>query len=243
MSTMLTRLGLKYLAKAGTIPRAKQLQNFLDKGYVAGFLRRMSIDCVLDVGANKGQYATSLRQIGYDGEIHSFEPIPEDFAILQERAASDSRWHTHNYALGRVEEAREFNLIGGGDDTFFSSFLEPDDAIVPQQIRKIPVQVRTLDSFATEIDALRANDRRLFLKMDTQGYDIEVCEGAKENMSRFLGLQSEISVKRLYSDQPDYLSALKYFNDLGFSLMNLAVVNRTPESAILEYDCIMARVG
>jgi FkbM family methyltransferase len=236
------RAGFRYIAAGNTIPRAKELQRFLDKGFLIGLLRQLEIDCVFDVGANRGQYAQSLRSIGYSGEIHSFEPIPGDFGKLKEAAAGDPAWHVHNCALGRAAGTSELNLVdSGGEDTVFSSFLSPAHAMIPQNVTRIEVQVRTLDDMACDIPALRDDRRKLFLKLDTQGYDIEVCEGAKAVMSRIRGLQSEISVVQIYDDQPDYIEALQYYRGLGFSVMDLAVVNRTANNEVLEYDCIMAR--
>jgi FkbM family methyltransferase len=236
------RAGFRYIAAGNTIPRAKELQRFLDKGFLIGLLRQLEIDCVFDVGANRGQYAQSLRSIGYSGEIHSFEPIPGDFGKLKEAAAGDPAWHVHNCALGRAAGTSELNLVdSGGEDTVFSSFLSPAHAMIPQNVTRIEVQVRTLDDMASDIPALRDDRRKLFLKLDTQGYDIEVCEGAKAVMSRIRGLQSEISVVQIYYDQPDYIEALQYYRGLGFSVMDLAVVNRTANNEVLEYDCIMAR--
>lgn len=235
------RAGFRYLASGKTIPQARQIQRFLDKDFLIQTLRQLRIDCVLDVGANRGQYAQSLRDIGYTGEIHSFEPIPGDFGLLSQAAAADPKWHVHNFALGRTAGTSEFNLVdGGGENTVFSSFLKPTHAMIPERVTTIPVVIKTLDSLVDEIAALKDPARRLFLKIDTQGYDIEVCEGAKAILPRILGLQSEVSVTQIYAEQPDYIEALRYYRDLGFSLMDLAVVNRTAKRAVLEYDCIMA---
>ncbi len=242
MMEAIRRTGFKYIASGNKIPQARQIQRFLDKAFVIGLLRDLAIDCIFDVGANRGQYASGLRKIGYKGEIHSFEPSPGDFTKLSAAAAQDFGWHVHNFALGPSVGTCEFNLVdGGGENTVFSSFLTPDHDMIPANVTKIEVEVRTLDSLAERIPALRDGERRLFLKIDTQGYDIEVCEGGKATLPQIVGLQSEISVESIYAGQPSYLDALRYYHDLGFSLMDLAIVNRTAENAVLEYDCIMAR--
>jgi FkbM family methyltransferase len=236
------RAGFRYIAAGNPIPQARQVQRFLDKGFLIGLLRQLEIDCVLDVGANRGQYAQSLRSIGYRGEIHSFEPIPGDFAKLKDAASGDPAWHVHNYALGRAAGTSALNLVdAGGENTVFSSFLSPAHDMIPDNVTRIDVQIRTLDEMVEEIPALRDAGRNLFLKLDTQGFDMEVCEGSKAIMPRIRGLQSEISVVQIYDNQPDYIEALQYYRGLGFSLMDLAVVNRTANNEVLEYDCIMAR--
>src|SRR4051794_33214847 len=63
-------------------------------GHVLHVLRRYDIDHVIDIGANVGQFGSSLRAVGYKGSIYSFEPVPEACAELEKRASRDARWHT-----------------------------------------------------------------------------------------------------------------------------------------------------
>jgi Methyltransferase FkbM domain len=83
---------------------------------------------------------------------------------------------------------------------------------------------------------------RMFLKMDTQGYDLEVLKGCVRWIDKISLLQSEISVAPLYDDMPHYTQALEHYESLGFSLMDLRVVNRANDGHIVEYDCLMARL-
>jgi FkbM family methyltransferase len=84
-------------------------------------LRIYRIDTVLDVGANEGQFGAMLREMGFAGDIHSFEPIKETFALLQARAAGDARWHCHNIALGRSPGTLVMNV---SEFSTFSSALK-----------------------------------------------------------------------------------------------------------------------
>ena len=62
------------------------------------------IDLVLDVGANTGQFGAYLRELGYAGTIHSFEPVEATFQALQRRTSGDANWSCHRMALGREGE-------------------------------------------------------------------------------------------------------------------------------------------
>lgn len=243
MIEMIRKTGFRYLAAGKEVPKANLIQRFLDKNFLIKILRQLEIDCVLDVGANRGQYAEGLRAIGYEGEIHSFEPIPEDFETLKAASTGDPKWFVYNWALGREPGTAEFNRVdGGGENSQFSSFLTPNHEMIPASVTKIPVEVRTLDSLGKAIPALEDPHRRIYLKLDTQGFDMEVCAGGTATLGTVMGLQSELSVKQIYANQPAYIDALQFYQDLGFSLMDLTIVNRTPQNAVLEYDCIMARV-
>jgi hypothetical protein len=77
--------------------------------HLRNLLRHYAINCVVDVGANEGQFATGLRQLGYPGRIVSFEPQSGPMAVLQQRAAGDPQWEVHAFGLG--EAVAELPLI------------------------------------------------------------------------------------------------------------------------------------
>ena len=87
-------------------------------------LARLEVDCVLDVGANAGQYRDFLRErVQYAGTIVSFEPLSRHVEALRERSRGDSNWHIEGYALGSSEGSMQINVMVSDQ---FSSFLEPD---------------------------------------------------------------------------------------------------------------------
>ena len=92
--------------------------------HLASIFSKYSIDCVLDVGANSGQYGKFLREIGFDGWIISFEPVASVFRQLVDRAKGDEKWICKNVALGDRSELRSINVYSS---TVFSSFLEASE--------------------------------------------------------------------------------------------------------------------
>ncbi|HEX5818610.1 MAG TPA: FkbM family methyltransferase, partial [Gemmatimonadales bacterium] len=202
----------------------------------------LEVDCVLDVGANVGQYRNFLRaEVGYTGRIVSFEPIPRNVARLRERAAADPAWRIEPHALGAVSGPASFNVTA---ESVFSSFLKPtpDSAGLfggeSEVTERIEVQVRTLDEVLPGLEREYA-PRRMYLKLDTQGYDLEVVRGGHASMGRFCGLQSEASVKPIYCDMPDYATAIKELEALGFELTGLFPVASGTFPRLVEFDCIM----
>src|SRR5262249_39631417 len=92
--------------------------------HLDALFRQLQIDCVFDVGANRGQYRDFLRDlVGFDGLIISFEPVPNAAAVLRERAAGDPRWLIQGYALGRADGSQPMNVM---NPDFLSSFRAPD---------------------------------------------------------------------------------------------------------------------
>lgn len=200
----------------------------------------LEITCVLDVGAHQGEYAEFLRnEVGFRGLVVSFEPQAEPFAVMQRRRAADPGWRGHAYALGADHGTREMVTFG---KSRLSSFRRPTALIErftpgPPVIAR--VKIRRLDSI---LDGLLADIRhpRLFMKMDTQGFDLEVLKGAQEALPRILGLQSEVSVKPLYEHMPDLHEAITTMTGLGFELTGLFPVTREG-LGLIELDAVLAR--
>lgn len=194
----------------------------LPRRAAAEYLRRLfdwlRVEVVLDVGANRGQYRDFLRtEVGYTGRIVSWEPIPALAAELRRRAADDPAWSVEAAALGRAEGRTVLHVTR---DTEFSSLHAPTRETTKRFERKTEyvdqeVEVRTL---LAEVDRLSRwlAGRRTYLKLDTQGSDLDVLEGAGAALQGVDALQSEIAVRRLYEGVPDLGQSLTRIRSLGF---------------------------
>jgi FkbM family methyltransferase len=234
---MISELAIRTIAYGAAIPDLRRIANFNQVARTAKLLKQLDINVLLDVGANRGTYAKHLRSAGFKGHIFSFEPTPSDCAKIEAIARHDEKWLALNYALGAENGRKQFNLAMIGGHTVLSSFL-PIKHNIPT--KPIDVEIRRLDDALPALIAEISNPR-VFLKMDTQGFDEKVIEGAETVLPLVQGLQSEISVTPLYDEMIRYTSSLENYHRLGFQLVDLFVVNRTEDGAVLEYDCIMKR--
>lgn len=212
-----------------------QLDRMAELFFLRNLLQQLQVQCVLDVGANRGQFASELRSIGYDGHIVSFEPLASEFAVMQQHFASDAKWRGYQTALGSEESTVDINV---GGLTVMTSLLE---SVLPDRNARLEtVTVKRLDGLLPGILA-EVGCERVFLKMDTQGYDLEVFKGLTGSIAAILGIQSELSVVPLYKNMPHYLEALQCYEAAGFELFNLSVVNRVTDGGLLEMNCFMRR--
>jgi FkbM family methyltransferase len=205
---------------------------------------QLHIDCVFDVGANVGNYGVFLREeVGYKGLIISAEPVHEYYQRAKLLANADGNWIVHNLALGSHSGRLLINVT---KNIAFSSFLTPDTRHVPEMADR-SVVTRT-----EEVDVVRFNEflhgvragrsiGNIYLKLDTQGYDLEVIKGAGAAVADVRALQSEISVLPLYAEAPDYITAIRTLSDLGFHISGLFPVNRDAQLRVIEFDCVMVR--
>jgi FkbM family methyltransferase len=227
-------LGLRAIA-AGLHAPENPLDRFNEFTMLKRLLATLDIDCVLDVGANDGGFARNLRAIGYRGRIISFEPVPEVFARLRRAFEHDHAWSGQRLALGK--ETGTLRLRIPPQMTVLSSFLDLKESLA---VRIEDVQVRRLDELLPAL-LPHAAMSRIFLKMDTQGYDLNVFHGATGCLSAIRGLVSEISVSPLYDSQPHYLDALATYEKAGFDLYHLATVNRTAHGGLQELNAYLKR--
>jgi hypothetical protein len=107
-------------------------------------------------------------------------------------------------------------------------------------VREVEVTASTLAQEFTAAQE-RLTFRRPFLKMDTQGNDVAVAEGGEDVLQCFAGIQTELAVKRLYEDAPDFMSALAYFRSRGFDISALVPNNEGHFPQLIEIDGILIR--
>jgi len=215
-----------------------------EQRHLRRLLRHYDVDCVFDVGANYGQYAQMLRRAGrYKGWIVSFEPIPAAAAALRAQASSDPKWIIEEVAVGSRDGVETFNIMKASQ---FSSLSVPrhDDVEMFQELNSVvdsvSVKTETLDTAFVRLRQ-RLHFRRPFLKLDTQGYDTTIVSHAGAALKEFVGLQSELAIKKLYADSQDFRDALTMYEGRGFTLSALVPNNQGHFPRLIEIDCMMVR--
>jgi len=192
---------------------------------VAQWMRMLaahSIDVVLDVGANVGQFGTGLRSAGYRGLIVSFEPLSSARAKLKAAAGRDPLWKiAEQAALGASDGEVELNIAGNSASSSVLPMLLRHSAAAPESVyvgsERVPL--RRLDDLAPAY----VDDRsKTFLKIDTQGYEDKVLEGGLRTLERAIGLCVELSFVPLYGGQLLYKEMVPRLEALGFELWNVS---------------------
>jgi len=205
--------------------------------------RERDITVVLEVGSNEGGFAQRLRRAGYRGRIVSFEPQSEAFAKLESASAADPSWECIRTALGSQAGTATLNVAG---NSMSSSLL----GMTPRHATAAPgsgfvatesCAVATLDSLRDEV--LRADDR-VYLKLDVQGFEIEVLRGAAATLDQVAVVDIELSLVPLYDHSPRIDDVLGYLDERRFGLAALdPVFVEKATGAILQLNGLFTRVG
>ena len=225
-------LGAKALSHLVTADRLCSLSKVV---FLRELLRELQIEVVIDVGANAGQFAMTMRYMGFCGSLVSFEPIPEVFAMLEKRMGRDRNWSGHNLAIGDVECTREFNVM---ESTLYSSFNVPaDDADGSNRVtRTCHVEVRRLDRLVGTRDL-----GRTLLKVDTQGYEMQVFRGLGERLRSVRAIMCEVSVNALYERTPRLNEIVTFLDENGFKAAFFSPIGRAGNFSAREFDYICVR--
>jgi FkbM family methyltransferase len=183
-------------------------------------MRRYKIDVVLDVGANKGQYGRQLIRSGYRGRIVSFEPLPSALARLRLNRWGFANWQVEPFALGAENSMATLNVSANSQ----SSSLQP---MLPAHLEAAPsaayvstcqVSVRRLDDC---FDQYVQGGENCYMKLDVQGHEQKVIQGAMRSLPRIMAIQLELSMQPLYEGAQPWRDAIESMQQLGYTLMLL----------------------
>lgn len=214
-----------------------------DVGHLALARRRLleRIDVVLDVGANEGQYAATIRAAGYRGRIVSFEPLARPFAELARRGAGDPAWECLQLALGAEDGGAQMNVARNSLSSSLLPMGEAHLAAAPESryVGTERVEVARLDSLALDLLPPAVG---VYLKIDVQGFERAVLEGARETLGRTAAIECELSLVPLYEEGPLFPELVGGLESAGFDLVAVEPVFTDPGSGkLLQLDGLFVR--
>jgi FkbM family methyltransferase len=200
------------------------------------------IDVVFDVGANTGQFAEKLRDAGFSGRIVSFEPSTSAHSTLSKRAQRAANWIiAPRMALGDRDGEITLNLAGNSVSSSVLPML-PSHVRAETKSRYVGsevVDLRTLDSVSTEF---ATDTERIFLKLDVQGFEYKVLQGAEQLLDRVAGIQIELSLVPLYDGEHLFHPMLHDLEERGYEMWSLIPGFVDPGTGrLLQVDAIFFR--
>jgi FkbM family methyltransferase len=227
-------------AASSYLARHSETWRLPERQHLERLLAWAKVDCVFDVGANAGQYAALLRAIGFKGPIISFEPLPELAKTLRENPERDPLWFIENVALSDHAGEQTINVAPGTEASSLLAIKPTAQSLHDSFVITHRQQIKTdtlAAMYARYVDKI--SFQRPFLKMDTQGYDLNVIAGGRSILDNFVGLQSEMAVVPLYEGAPDFHTSVKELEKHGFILSAIVPNNAGFFPRLVEFDAIM----
>ena len=170
---------------------------------------------IFDIGANKGQFAKHCRKLGYRGWIYSFEPGTEAFSELKAEKSRDRKWLCFQVGMGAQERAVRLGVTENSESSSILSMKAAHLEAAPESkvVSWEDIKLITLDQWM--IENLIQTDS-IFLKIDVQGFEVEVLKGASKALEKTKILQVEMSLQPLYEGAPDFREIYDWAASHGF---------------------------
>lgn len=183
-------------------------------------IKNNNISVVLDVGANIGQYGTELRSIGFGGKIVSFEPTKDAFEKLVKISKGDKNWVVCNFSLGDFDGESEINISKNSVSSSILNSLPQLTESAPEAkfIAKEKILVKKID---TIFDELNLENEKIYLKIDTQGYEDKVINGAQNSLKNVSLIQIEMALVQTYEGSLSFDKMSEKLDSLNFKVTSI----------------------
>jgi FkbM family methyltransferase len=199
------------------------------------------LDCrtVVDVGANRGQFALVARQCLPQARLISFEPLPAAAAKFRAVFARDDRVTLHEIAIGPVPGNATIHVSRQDDSSSMLSITSAQVALFPgtAEVATATVRLAPLREF---IPAAVIHSPAL-LKLDVQGFELEALRGCEDLLDRFCYVYAECSFVELYAGQAMADEVIAWLRERGFKLCGVHNVEYDSDGSAIQGDFLFAR--
>jgi len=204
----------------------------------------ISFDSIIDVGANEGQFAREMLELYPTAQIFCFEPLEAPFLKLTEWAATQSgNIRCFKMALG--DHIGEIEMHLNEKFTPSSSVLTITDRSIelyPQTYvdKSVSVTMSTLDTVMSEVhlDATK----NMLLKLDVQGFEDRVLNGASKTLSLCNAVILEVLVEHLYEGQAQFADIVTLLHRFGLQYAGNVEQFYSPDGRVVFADVLFLRV-
>lgn len=178
-------------------------------------LRRLAVDRIVDVGANRGQFSLACRLALPNVPIFAFEPIPKEAAVFRESHKGYNHLQLLEIALGEAESVATLHLSRSPDSSSLLPITQQSDYFrETDEVGTLVVPVKTLD----HVSLGWPRSRRQLLKVDVQGFELNVLRGATRFLSDCIYVYVECSELELYQGQALRTEVEHFLRTHGFHL-------------------------
>lgn len=187
-------------------------------------IKKYKLDLYIDVGANIGHTGLSVATI-FKIDTLSYEPVSHTYEQLKNKAKLFPNWGAYQMGIGATNGKGTIHVTSGHSGT--SSFLKINEHMashaknVATVIKQEEIEIKTLD-FCIENHITGRDKESIYIKVDTQGYEMNVMKGLEKYIDKVCIIKLEMSLIPLdYQGQPNLYEIIKYMNERGFIIVEI----------------------
>ena len=212
------------LRKISQITRDPFLISALLKGTAAGVehklvLQSLKCEYLVDIGANRGQFALIARKVFPQAKIHSFEPLKEPAQIFKKIFSNDPNVTLYPYAIGREKTTAIIHVTKDDDSSSMLPITKTQSSMFPGATEKETRQVSVLP--LSQALGTTSIPPASLLKIDVQGFELDVLQGCEDILNKFSYVYVECSFVELYAGQSLAHEVISFLDRSGFLLCGI----------------------
>jgi FkbM family methyltransferase len=206
---------------------------------VLGYLASLNVQTVIDVGANRGQFALCARSVMPATRIISFEPLSEPAEVFRKVFQGDESTQLMQMAVGSTDEKRTIHVSKADDSSSLLPITDRQELLFPGTAEKETreVSVKKLNDVIERPQI----DTPALLKIDVQGFEKEVLIGSEEVLPVFSYVYAECSFMELYADQSPAHEVIAFLSDHGFDLAGVYNLSYDRNGIAIQGDFLFVR--
>ena len=195
---------------------------------------------VVDIGANRGQFALAARAIS-GAKVISFEPLPAVAAIFQQVFSEDPAVKLYVAAIGEQSEKKLIHLSARDDSSSLLEIGKAQSSHYPgtHEVCTLEVEVGPLYQFLNKEDIVRP----AMLKMDVQGFEMQALAGCNTLIENFDYVYCECSFVELYTGQALAGEVISYLDGVGFKLTGMYNPSYDRDGNCIQADLLFEQVA
>lgn len=204
-------------------------------------LKLLTIATVVDVGANKGQFSLVARKVFKDARIVAFEPIPHALGIIRSVFNNDDKLTIFPYALGDISQDMTMHISEREDSSSLLPITQLQNRVFPgtaEQSTFLVKSVKTQEAIA-EMEIVEP----ALLKIDVQGYELQVLRGADQSINKFAYIYVECSFLELYENQALAADVIHYLYARGFKVQGVYNLTYDHAGRAVQADFLFNRIN
>jgi len=204
------------------------------------FLRYVKTDMTcIDIGAHVGIYTMLFSELtGNSGSVHSFEPTPWTYRLLEKNTATLQNVHINNNAVAEKAQTLTFADYGPGYGAYNSAHADGAPAL-SRKPHNTQVQSVSLDTYFAENELTPD-----IIKIDSEGFEFEVLSGLKKTLIDKTKIRPLITIEVANGDnwaenRNSSFAILSEYQYTAYSINTTGLITPHIEQDSYEYDNLL----